>query len=58
MSLKCQKIDIFWADRYCTKTKKDKKFEFSAFYRNIYRLNVFVNRIFMKISVQPVGRPQ
>ena len=41
-------LDIFWADDYCAKTKKDKKFEFSAFYRNIYRLNVYVNRIDVK----------
>ena len=51
-------LDIFWANGYCAKTKKDKNFEFSAFYRDIYRLNVYVNRIFVKNIVQPVGRPE
>ena len=51
-------LDIFWADGYYAKTKKDKNFKFSAFYRNIYRLNVYVNRIFVKNIVQPVGRPK
>ena len=50
-------INIFWADGYCAKAKKDKKFEISAFYRNIYRLNVDINRISVKIFVRPVGRP-
>ena len=50
-------LDIFWADGYYAKTKKDKNFKFSAFYRDIYRLNVYVSRIFMKKFVRPVGRP-
>ena len=28
-------LGIFWADGHCTKTKKDKNFKISAFYRNI-----------------------
>ena len=55
-SEKC--LDIFWANGYSAKTKKDKNSKFSAFYRDIYRLNVYVNRIFVKNIVQPVGRPK
>ena len=39
------------------KNKKDKNVKISAFYRDIYRLNVYVSRIFMKNFVRPVGRP-
>ena len=49
-------LDIFWADGHCTKTKRDKNFEFSAFYRDIYRLNVHVNRFFLK-KICAVCRP-
>ena len=50
-------LDIFWADGRCTKTYKYKNFKFSANYRDIYKLNVYVNRIFVKNFVRPVGRP-
>ena len=50
-------LDIFWADGRCTKTYKYKKIKFLANYRVIYKLIVYVNRIFVKIFVRPVGRP-
>ena len=53
-SEKC--LDIFWADGYCAKTKKDKNFKFSAFQRNIYRLNVYIKRFFVKNTGWPTDR--
>ena len=47
---------FFWADGYCAKTKKDKNFKFSAFQRNIYRLNVYIKRFFVKNTGWPTDR--
>ena len=48
---------LFGSMAIVQKTNKNKNLKFSTFYRDIYRLNVYVNRIFVKIIVQPVGWP-
>ena len=49
-------LETLWSDGYCAKTNKDKNFKFSAFQRNIYRLNLYTKRFFVKNTGWPTDR--